>query len=47
MSCAFRDSVSIDTTIKSRRLPSPIAATGQVLKRTLTSNTLSDTRSRS
>ena len=38
MSCAFRDNVSIDTTIKSRRLPSPIAATGHVLKRTLTSN---------
>src|SRR5262249_35666535 len=37
MSCAFSDSVSIDTRISNRRPPSPSAATGQVLNRTATS----------
>ena len=33
MSCALRDDVSIDTTIRASRLPSPSAATGHVLNR--------------
>ena len=35
---------SIDTTISSRRLPSPSAATGQVLNRTLTSSRATTTQ---
>lgn len=38
MSCALRDVVSIATTIKTRRLPSPTAATGHVLNRIMTSD---------
>src|SRR5262245_33942571 len=37
MSCAFQDSVNVETTIRISRLPNPSAATGHVLNRTRTS----------